>query len=192
MRLFFAFELSDEARAVATRTQALLRDQIGSRDVRWTDPSDMHITTLFLGDNPNERLSIFTDAAVDAVSTVKPFTVNVQGVGRFPDAGPPRVVWLGAQQPDGQPASQIISALRKLLPDISVDHASYRPHITLAYVRPTTSRVSVDQAVDAVKQEEPIPMIVDRLVLMQTIPQQERRKSNSARYNIVQVFPFPV
>jgi len=191
-RLFFAFEVSEEVRTEAIRVQARLQTDLGSSHIRWTDPADMHITALFLGDHANERLQSFAAAATHAVADVKPFALSVHGVGRFPTAGRPRVVWVGAREPDHRPASQIIDGLRGQLPDIPTDHPSYRPHITIAYVKPNASEHTVERALDSRKHDAALSMIVDRLVLMQTIPPQEKHKSNCARYNIVQVFPFGV
>jgi len=191
-RLFFAFEISEEVRTEANRIQKAMQGRLALSDARWADPADMHITVLFLGHHPNERLPSFINIASDVASAVKPFAVGVKGVGQFPTGGPARVLWMGAWEPHNHPASQIIGRLRRQLPDIPTDHPSYRPHITLAYVQRTADRDKMSDALTAARSNKEMSMIVDRLVLMQTIPPQERRKSNSARYNTVQVFPFSV
>lgn len=189
-RLFFAFELSDDVRKFATEAQSTLIARIGPREVRWTQPADMHITALFLGDHPNDRLPQFEQAGATAVETTTPFDFAVGGLGRFPPSGPPRVLWMGGHEPAGNPASALIASLRRALADIELDKKSFKPHITLGYVKPQANRRAIEIALSGIPSTTDRTLAASRLVLMQTIPEADRRKSGIARYNIVQVFPF--
>ena len=190
LRLFFAFEVRDGVRSLAVDHIDHMRNRIGTREVRWACPDDLHITTFFLGDHENVRLHAFVAAGEQAAFEAEPFDFRVGGLGCFPASVQPRVLWLGASEPAARPASTLLAHLQSLLPDVPLDHAIYRPHITLGYVRPTANRTAVQAALESSPPSVAIEMTVDRLVLMQTIPEDERRKSGSARYNTVQVFPF--
>lgn len=190
IRLFFAYELSDDVRAFTSEVQSKLITRIGPRDVRWTQPVDMHITALFLGDYPNERLPKFTAAATNAATRMNPFDFTISGLGQFPPNGPARVLWVGGREPEGKPASALTVLLRQELRHIELDKKPFKPHITLGYVRPDGNRRLISAALEGVPASGEHTLRVTRLVLMQTISDADRRKFGNARYNIVQVFPF--
>ena len=54
-----------------------------------------HFTLKFLGDTPGERLEAAREATGRAALGAPPFDLSLEGLGAFPEAGPPRVVWAG-------------------------------------------------------------------------------------------------
>jgi 2'-5' RNA ligase len=58
-------------------------------------PHQYHFTLKFLGETPGERLEAAREAAGRAALGVPPFDLSLEGLGAFPEAGPPRVVWAG-------------------------------------------------------------------------------------------------
>jgi 2'-5' RNA ligase len=93
MRAFVAVELSPAVheRLVAVK-RALARHRAA---VRWVRDDNLHLTIKFLGDvaaGPLETLRADLSAVLrDAV----PLAATVHGLGVFPDARRPRVVWVG-------------------------------------------------------------------------------------------------
>jgi RNA 2',3'-cyclic 3'-phosphodiesterase len=139
MRTFIAVDLS---RGIKDRLTAL-QEKFGHSDsgVKWTRPENMHLTLLFLGEV--EELEIVSICRVVQQRARKhvPFTVDVAGLGAFPNTRRPKILWAGVA--DG------VTELRALHTDLEeglLDLGCYRredreytPHLTLG-------RLSHDQA----------------------------------------------
>ena len=94
MRAFAAVEITEPAALDGIRN---LQSELAPPDsggAKLQDTEKLHITLQFLGDVPDADLR----PVVDALSGVEfdTFDLQVGGeIGVFPDAGPPRVVWVG-------------------------------------------------------------------------------------------------
>lgn len=90
-RLFAALDIPAAwQRYLAARARALAERAPGA--ARWVAPDLMHLTVVFLGEQPHERLAAI-QAALDAASTqVPPFELSLGGPGQFGGATP-RVIW---------------------------------------------------------------------------------------------------
>ena len=134
MRLFFAVELPSETQAALGR----LNPNNASRDYRWTDPSLMHITLTFLGQQPEERLDILCSVGALAASRSRRGTLNLGQPGSFGGRKAPRVLWIGLE--GDVPALQTLrSNLNTGLKQagFEVEERAFSPHITLARRRET-------------------------------------------------------
>jgi len=127
-RLFVAIDLPDATR----RLLADLDPHI--RDVRWTDPPQMHLTLAFFGDVPQD-----VDLALrEKLSTIEfgAFFLPVTSVGAFSAKGAPKIIWIGVGA--GHPhLFQLYKRVQEsafqcgLEPELRPFH----PHITLARCR---------------------------------------------------------
>lgn len=137
MRLFFAIDLDDSARAVAEqagRSLAGRTAELGAT-VRWVKPAGLHLTLAFLGDVEDDRV-----AGISAVSAApfphSPFDLSLSVAGAFPPRGSPRVIWIGP----GRGGAEVVSLSRLLwqrLADAGCGPGPTRfdPHVTLGRVR---------------------------------------------------------
>ncbi|MGO8671308.1 MAG: RNA 2',3'-cyclic phosphodiesterase [Capsulimonadaceae bacterium] len=189
-RLFYAFELDDSLRAQIARAQQSLVRRLGARDLRWTLPSDWHITVLFLGEYAEDFLPRFVDSGDAAVASVEPFEIVVGGLGRFPPGGPPRVVWAGGAEDEARTASRICAGLRQRLRGLPLDVKPFRPHITLARVQAGAGGALIDAAIQELGKTLSGTLAVDRLVLMQTMPAGAGRTPGVSKYSVVRTFPI--
>lgn len=80
MRLFYAVDL---------RFPDALRDLVGP------GPGHFHVTLRFLGETPAEGRPAWEAALAEAAGTVGPFDLELRGIGAFPNAHAPRVLWVG-------------------------------------------------------------------------------------------------
>jgi len=134
MRLFLAVELPDEIRTQLKDVQRVLRPHATA--AKWVAPESIHITLKFLGEVPEKRLDEIDTAL--AGLTWKPFTISVHGVGFFPGARSPRVLWAGMDAPTMQGLTEELDARMEPL-GFEREKRAFRPHITLA--RSKTSRL---------------------------------------------------
>jgi 2'-5' RNA ligase len=94
-RLFIAIEPPPPVLEAVRGAQNRLKRTLPGGVARWVNPEGVHLTLKFLGDVPLNQLDDLQTALTDAASGVHRFSLNVQGVGCFPDTRRPRVVWLG-------------------------------------------------------------------------------------------------
>ena len=133
MRLFLAINLpSDMRRAIADVTTPLREV---APDVRWTAEAKLHLTMKFLGEQDASRLDEIS-SAVRAVTVRHPATdVAVSGLGAFPNARRPRVLWIGV---DHSPRLELLAHdLEVACAEIGFEPEgrAFRPHITIGRIR---------------------------------------------------------
>ena len=135
MRLFIAIPLPP---AVADAAARALPPHPALRAVR---PELLHITLAFLGAVDTDRAEDVADAARDAARRSAPFGIALDGLGRYPAAGIPRVVWLGIG-PGGGELERLAASTRDALAarHLPFDPKPFRPHVTLARVRDAAER----------------------------------------------------
>jgi 2'-5' RNA ligase len=57
-----------------------------------------HLTLLFLGEIPKERVGPIREALTPVGDNIAPFDATLEGVGAFPSPDRPRVVWVGVTE----------------------------------------------------------------------------------------------
>jgi len=145
MRAFVAIELPEKVRTALAREQARLQAVCARNpEIRWTQPKGMHLTLKFLGEVPVERV-LYVTAALHALDRFEKFEVEVRGLGFFPNAAHPRVLWAGLEAPAGLTdlARGVETALEKL--GFAREDRPFHPHLTLARFR----AVHADRALEA-------------------------------------------
>ena len=114
---------------------ASLRDLPGAP--RWTAPERWHLTLLFLGTVPEERVPRLREALAAAVAGTAPMTLRFAGGGRFGSRRRPQVAWTGVEgdaAPLAELAGRLGRAARRL--DLAVEDRPFRAHLTLGRWRP--------------------------------------------------------
>ena len=95
MRLFTAIDLPPE---VIGRLDGLIAKLRPLARIGWSPAANLHITTKFIGQWPEERLPQLT-AALSGVGCRAPIPIRVGGLGFFPNRKSPRVFWAGVEAP---------------------------------------------------------------------------------------------
>ena len=129
IRLFAAVPVPDDIAA------GLARRQQGLPRARWSAAEKLHITLSFYGEISEETAGEL-DGALSAISFPM-FDLRLSGVGAFNDGADVRAVWAGvAESSDlSRLAAKCATAGRRL--GVKPDDRTYRPHVTLAYLRQT-------------------------------------------------------
>jgi 2'-5' RNA ligase len=140
MRAFIAIELEDHVRAALARVQD--EAPVSGRGVRWVKPESLHLTLKFLGAVEDARVERVTGAMRAAVASAAAFELTARGVGCFPNARSPRVLWAGlADQPALLALAERIERECRAL-GFPAEDRPFRSHITLARI---DGRVSLDR-----------------------------------------------
>jgi RNA 2',3'-cyclic 3'-phosphodiesterase len=134
IRTFIAIAMPDEALREMLRLQELVARDI-SGGVRWVSPETMHLTVKFLGTTDETLVPGIAGALQECVRDVPPVRFALTGLGAFPNARNPKVLWAGFVDNGVMPAvhREIEAACEKL--GCSRDSRPFAPHLTLGRVR---------------------------------------------------------
>lgn len=130
MRSFVALVPPPDALDELADAVAALPDEPG---LRWTPPAQWHLTLAFLGEVDGPTHDRLVERLARAARRHPPVELALAGAGRFGD----RVLWMRV---DGDRAAlrllagSVRAAARRV--GLPVDDRPYRPHLTLARVRP--------------------------------------------------------
>ncbi len=131
IRSFIAVDLEASVLLALRNVQDQLRRAGG--DVRWVRPEGLHVTLKFLGPVQAQRIEEIHAAVAAAVRDQPPLTLQVCGLGAFPNLRRPRVLWAGLEGDDlGALARRVDDALVRL--GFAAEPRAFSPHVTLARV----------------------------------------------------------
>ena len=137
IRTFYALKVTPDLVNAVRRIQGRARIDL-PRGLRWTRPEQAHLTLAFLGDVPNERVEELKQILALTAAAFQAFTVEVSGIGGFPRAERPRVVWAGLRgdaTPEFERMHQVLwQQVEPIKAKPKPEDRPFHPHITLARV----------------------------------------------------------
>lgn len=116
--------------------------------LRWTARENWHVTLCFLAAVPATRVEAAVAELADVARDARPFVLRLSGAGAFPRPRRAGVVWAGV---DGV-STDDAKALARLAKHVRIglrrahlrpDRTPFRPHLTLARVRPAADVTQV-------------------------------------------------
>jgi 2'-5' RNA ligase len=171
-RAFIAIELSDDAKAGLRAALQTVEATTGFSAGRWVSPERMHLTLRFLGDT-EDALIAGVAASMDRIArTFSPLSLELAGVGFFPDAHRPRIAWLGVGG-ESEELARLESRLSEELIALGIDRdpRPFHPHLTLARVRHKTTGAERRALVDLVRSLRiEVPLVARDLYLLAAPP----------------------
>lgn len=134
IRTFVAVDVSDAIRAAAVKMIGRLIAE--TADYVWVDRDHLHITMNFLGDVSETEIPTVCRAISSAVLEFGSFEMSVRGLGCFPNASKPRVVWLGV----GRGMSELLALHERIAVALEAlrfprERKDYQPHMTLGRLK---------------------------------------------------------
>ncbi len=182
MRLFTAIDLPV---AITDKLSALVVRLRPEARIHWSPTGNLHITTKFIGELPEQRLGELA-AALRRLAGYDPIPITVRGLGWFPNARSPRVFWagveaassLGALARDTDEAAARLGVARELRP--------YSPHLTLARIKEPVPLDRLRAAIAGLPTVEFGEYVADRFCLYRS----ELKPSGSV-YTKIEEFLLP-
>jgi 2'-5' RNA ligase len=135
VRAFAALELPAPVLARLGAVLAALPAAVPRGSVRWARPEGIHLTLQFYGEVKPEQLPALQAALAGVAAVAAPLTLDLAGLGAFPNPARARVVWVGVQGD--------LEALRRLQQAVEAagqglgfrpEERGYHPHLTLGRV----------------------------------------------------------
>lgn len=143
MRLFAGIDVPYEMRR---NLELLIAHLQPKARIQWSSLKNLHITTKFIGDFPDEDLHILKDALAE-VPVSGDLRIAIQGLGWFPNPHQPRVFYAGVQAFDGLKNLARETDLLCAQLDIPPELKPYHPHLTLARIKAPTDLTALQQAI---------------------------------------------
>lgn len=97
----------------------------------------LHVTLAFVGQVAEERVADVIAAAEAGARGSSAFAIGLEAIGRFPQHGPPTVIWAGAAGPAADAIVRLGGAVRAQLLrwGVPFDPKPLRAHVTVARVQ---------------------------------------------------------
>ena len=130
MRLFTGLELPGEVVASLEELTERLRP---TARIQWSPPANLHVTTKFIGEWPDERLEELKSALVRLPSRPA-IPVHIHKVGFFPNPHSPRVFWCGIEAPGLDSLAADTDRATAVL-GVAVEKRAFSGHLTLARIK---------------------------------------------------------
>jgi RNA 2',3'-cyclic 3'-phosphodiesterase len=129
MRLFVALDIPDDVRSAILAIVAKLRP--ACRNARWARIEGLHVTLKFIGEATSEKAAAIK-AALASIPSRAPIPMNFRGLGFFPNARRPRVLWAGIEA--GTDLAALAGAVETAFAALGIprEERAFSPHLTLA------------------------------------------------------------
>ncbi|MGB6500638.1 MAG: RNA 2',3'-cyclic phosphodiesterase [Thermoplasmata archaeon] len=133
--------------------------------------SPEHLTIRFLGEILPDRAPIITDRLTEVARQYPPFDLRLEGIGAFPSARSPRVVWFGVTRGRAE-VERLARAVREALSregSVRPDEP-FVPHVTWFRVRTASDRRAADDLLAGISPVPPSREFrVDRITLKESV-----------------------
>jgi RNA 2',3'-cyclic 3'-phosphodiesterase len=163
MRLFTGLEMPAE---IVRNLERLLERLRPAARINWSPPANLHITTKFVGEWPEERLAELK-AALGGLSSREAIEIQIHRVGFFPNPHSPRSFWCGIEAPELAGLAADTERATCAL-GIAGETRHYSPHLTLARIKERPNLQALREAVAALPSLDFGRFEADRFFLYQS------------------------
>jgi len=102
-------------------------------EVRWTRKvENLHVTVQFLGPVAESRIETLAGALAEELAARSPFTMELRGLGAFPDERHATSLWVGVADADGR-LEGVAASVRQVTGRMGLvaERRAFRPHVTV-------------------------------------------------------------
>jgi 2'-5' RNA ligase len=145
LRAFLASELPSSIQTAIQEATIGLRKALEDDLVRWVPAHNIHLTLKFLGDVSPANLDLIKQMLATEASQYTAFDVQVEGIGSYPNARRPRVLWVGLNAPTALASLQhsIETAAARL--GYESEERGFSPHLTIGRVHQNASSTDIQK-----------------------------------------------
>ena len=137
--------------------------------VRWVRPEHLHLTVKFLGEIENTRLHTACELMAKQCAELSAFEIAISGLGTFPPAKRPRVLWAGVT--DGEEQLRVLhQRLDEAFLELGVpaEGRTFRPHLTLARIEKSADAEAVAEFVTQQTEATDFRFVAQKIVLFES------------------------
>ncbi|WP_040207588.1 RNA 2',3'-cyclic phosphodiesterase [Neobacillus jeddahensis] len=180
---FFALRLPEETKLVLKKHIERMKETIPFR--RWVHHQDLHITLVFLGAVPPEKLAALLRHVKEVLLDTKAFSLKINALGFFGHEDSPRVFWADTEESPPLQAirGKVFTTCERA--GFQLEKRPFRPHITLARKWKGEDHFQKEElGVWTKLQPEPLSFQANEVVLYQT------HLTKTPKYEAIAVFPL--
>jgi 2'-5' RNA ligase len=143
MRLFTGIDVPYQMRRNLELLLELLRP---AASIAWSPLGNLHVTTKFIGEWPEDRLAELR-AALSGVPRPGPLRLGLKGLGWFPNPHAPRVFFAAIEHPPE--LAQLAAATERACAALGVpeERRAFSPHLTLARIKSPAPLIELKRAI---------------------------------------------
>jgi len=166
LRTFIALELTEEVHRQLGQIQDELKKS--GADVKWVNPSGIHLTLKFLGQVSLDLIEEIKKALDQLAKEHKSFQLSISQLGAFPKVEYPRVIWVGIDQ-GKEKAIELAQGLEQRLINLGFlpEKRPFKPHLTLGRVRSNRNRQQLKELLQSTTFSQS-PMQANTLTLFKS------------------------
>lgn len=143
IRTFIAVDLPSSVLDALGQISDQLQSKLPDTPVRWVNVEKMHLTLKFLGDVSQENIGMVERILSSEAAKRPVMEIGIGGIGAFPKARHPRVIWVGVEAP-----SELFDLRRGIEDGVarlgySYDKYEFTPHLTLGRISRKASATDV-------------------------------------------------
>ncbi|RME65469.1 MAG: RNA 2',3'-cyclic phosphodiesterase [Caldilineae bacterium] len=145
MRTFIAIELPPSLKERLSARRDEMRDHLAAsglaRHLSWTGDDKFHLTLRFLGETNEQQVQAVATQLARVGAGTRPLSLQLQGLGAFPNWPRLRVLWMGVQG-DLPHLNRLQAAVEQAVQanGFPAETRPFHGHITLARMRRSTPR----------------------------------------------------
>lgn len=155
----------------------------GFKGVSWVRPDSIHLTLKFLGEIDDGKVREAGLALGKAATGIGPFMLEIEGVGAFPNARNPRVVWVGVKASQGLCALQRAVEVNLQSIGFEAEERPFTPHLTLCRIKSPDDGRALGRLITETKPEAKAAFTVSSFAFMKSV-----LKPSGAEYTPIQEF----
>ena len=167
IRSFLAIELP---KLILKKIEEVQRDLRSTRaDVRWVNPEKIHLTLKFFGNIEESRIDPIFKSIEEPIRNTPPYSIEVKGVGAFPQLRNPRVIWVGLVN-----GKEILTSFQKQIETqlekigFQTENRPFHPHLTLGRMKSSRGREEMVGRMEKHREEEFGDFQVERVILFKS------------------------
>jgi 2'-5' RNA ligase len=154
IRSFIAIDLPPKIQKRLKNVSKQLQSRLESVPVRWVPVENIHLTLKFLGDVSESNLEVLKDVLQTVVSGHQTFEISVGGLGAFPKAKRPRVIWIGVEAPQDLSAVQHGIEAETTRLGYAPEKRPFSPHLTLARISRNANSRDIRQVAEVLNSSK--------------------------------------
>jgi len=182
MRLFTGLDVPHQMRRNLELLLHLLKPQAR---ISWSALDNLHVTTKFIGEWPDERLEELK-AKLAGLNGVAPIRLAIRGLGWFPNPHSPRVLYVAVQaDPALEELARATDAACAML-GIKPEEKPFRPHLTLARIREPQPLAELKRTIASLPNDDFGGWTAPAFHLYQS-----QLRSGGSIYTKLESYPFP-
>ena len=166
-RVFIALKVFPEGDLL--RMISSLKALLGSENIKWVDPANIHLTLAFLGDTEEKRIKILTDILREKCTGFHEFEFVLAGTDIFKNFRDPRIIWIGIMY------SEKLMMLNNIVTDslrengFIVEEREFRPHLTLGRIKSIRDTENLKSALERYRDKQIQSVHVSEVILFESI-----------------------